>query len=102
MAIRGENPPRYVTMDPSNFDNVSNHYESCDGDEIFELDRIPCYARSIQQLLFNKEKLEFFLTNNTPLMIEILTNYELIKEPSIAMSKDSFFFPMSMHNPSKR
>lgn len=48
MDIIGENPSRYVTMDPSNFDNMSNQYESFDEDEIPKLDRIPCYARFIQ------------------------------------------------------
>lgn len=48
MAIVGETPPRYVTMDPFNFDMVFDKYESSDGDEILELDKIPCYSRSIQ------------------------------------------------------
>lgn len=48
MDIIGKNPSRYVTMDPSNFNNVSNQSKSYDGEEILELDRIPCYARSIQ------------------------------------------------------
>lgn len=89
--IIGETPPRYVTMDPSNYDNVSNQSESFDGEEIPKLDKIPCYARSIQQVLSNKEKLDFSLTNNTPLVIEILTNYDLIKKQYIARFEDSLF-----------
>lgn len=53
MAIIGETPSRYVTKDPSN--NMSNQFESFDGEEILELDKIPFYARSIQQVLSDKE-----------------------------------------------
>jgi len=35
MGIIGENPKRYATIDPSNFDNMSNHSKSSgDEDEI--------------------------------------------------------------------
>ena len=57
MAIIGETPLRYVTMDPSNFDNVANQFDSSNGDKILELDKIPYYARSIKQVLSDKEKL---------------------------------------------
>lgn len=51
MSIIGETPTSYDILDPSNFDNMSLHFESFDGDEILELDSIPAYIRSIQQVL---------------------------------------------------
>ena len=55
MDIIGETPKRYATIDPSYFDIMSNHSKSSDGeDEIPKLDRIPCYVRSIEYVLFDR------------------------------------------------
>lgn len=81
MDIIGEAPKRHATIDPLDFDNISNHSKSSDGEgEISKLDRIPYYDKSIQHVLSNKYKLEYFITNNSPLVINILTSYDLIKE----------------------
>lgn len=92
ITIIGETPNRYITIDPYDFDNMSNQFESSNDKEIIELDRIPCYVRSIQQVLSNRHKLEYFLMHNTPLLIDVLTSYDLIKGQSTATeSKDSLF-----------
>lgn len=92
MDITGETPHMYANIDPTNFNNMSNLSKSSDGEEILKLYRIPCYARPIQQVLSDRKKLEYFLTNNTSLMIDLLTSYDLIKEQSTAIgSEDNLF-----------
>lgn len=93
MDIIDETYKMYAIIDPLNFDNMSNHSKSYDGEgEILELDRISCYAQYIQQVLSDKNKLKYFLTNNAPHVINILTSYDLIEEYSmVAEFEDSLF-----------
>jgi len=84
---------RYATIDPYKFENMTTHSNySNREDEIPKLDRIPCYARSFQEVLYDRQKYEYYLTNNALLVINILTSYELIKELfMVAELKDSLF-----------
>lgn len=52
MDIINETPPRYAHIDPSNFDILFESTE--DGAKIPKIDRIPSFARSIQQVLSNQ------------------------------------------------
>jgi len=48
MDIIGETPKRYATIDHSKFETMPTPSDSFESeDEILELDRIPCYAKSI-------------------------------------------------------
>jgi len=77
MDIIGETPNRFGTnFDQYKFEIVSlnGHSNEING-EILELDRIPINVRSIQGVLFDRQKLEYFLTHNAETIIDILTNY---------------------------
>lgn len=74
---------------------------SKDGDKILELDRIPYYAQSIQQVLSYRIKLKYFLTHNVPLVIDILTSYDLIKAPSTATRFEYSLFTYEVAEPLK-
>ena len=41
-------------------------------DEILKLNIIPTHVRSIQEVLSNKQRLEYFLTHNVETIIDIL------------------------------
>jgi len=87
MDIIGENPHRFETnIEHYKFETINlNIHEDTSNDnaKIEELDRIPIHIRSIKELLFEKEKLEYFVTHNTKIVIDILKNYELLEEKYI-------------------
>lgn len=90
MDIFGETPHRFAKFENVSLNNTTNSFD--DANEILEVDRIPPHVRSIQELLSNKEKLEYYITHNAPIVIDILTNYELIKEQYVTLdSLDSLF-----------
>jgi len=63
---------------------LGSHSDTSNSDaKIKELDRIPIHVKSIKELPSNKEKLEYYLTNNSTKIIDILTNYELLEADSI-------------------
>ena len=64
---------------------MGRHGDTFDSDiEIEELNWIPSHVRSIKELLSNKEKLEYYLTNNVESAIDILINYELLEVDNVA------------------
>lgn len=88
----GKNLNHYTLNNPSNFDDTSPHFDSFDGDDILEIDKIPPYAHSIQQVLVDPQKLYFFLINNAPLVVELLIDANFLNNHSkVAKSKDSLF-----------
>lgn len=105
MDIIGQTPNKFnMSLDDYDFENISlrSHDDTFDSDaKIEELDKILSHIRSIKKLLFfrsikkllfNKEKLEFYLTNNSEEIIYILKNYELLEaDSSTSQSSDSLF-----------
>lgn len=67
MSIIGENPHKYAILDPNDLDNIVPPFKSFDDIDIPKLDRIPPYARSIQQVLVDPHKLNFILLIMHPL-----------------------------------
>lgn len=73
--------------DYDNFDDTTSgsHGYSYDNNiEIKELYIIPTHVRSIEELLFDKERLEYYLTHNVKTIIDIITNYELLEVDFVA------------------
>lgn len=65
-----------LNIDQYEFESVSlkSHSDESNG-EIHELDRIPNHVRSIQEVLSNRQRLEYFITHNGETIIDIIKNY---------------------------
>jgi len=97
MDIIGETPNRFIpNVDQYEFEivilNIRDNDFDESNDEILELDIIPIHVRSIQEVLSDRQRLEYFLTHDAEIFIDIITTYELLEEKYIALeSLDSVF-----------
>lgn len=83
-----------MSINDFDFDYISlgSHSDTYNNAKIEELDKIPTHIRSIKELLSNNEKLEYYLTNNAEIVIDVMINYELLEEDSSTLqSSDSLF-----------